>query len=400
MKQKDGKWSRRGFLKATGTAGLGAVMAPVRQIANPAEAQKTIPVRPFGKTGAKVSILSLGGMFNIASNQIMMKQAVRWGVTYWDTADCYQRGSEIGIGKYFNKYPEDRARIFLVTKSDARNPKGMTRLLDRSLARMNTDYINLYFVHGISGIDELNERTRIWAEKTKTAGKIRFFGFSTHHNMEACMIGAAKLGWIDGIMMTYNYRLMHTDRMKQAVDACAKAGIGLTAMKTQGGGSVKTHTETELQMAGRFLQRGFTDAQAKLMAVWQNPNIASICSQMPNMTILKANVAAALNRTDITSRDTELLRRYARETHSDYCAGCTKICESAVEIDVPIGDVMRYLMYCHSYGELDYAAAQFKAIPKNIRLKMVNLDYSLAEQRCPRKMAIGKLIRKAVEELS
>ena len=88
MQQNDGNWSRRDFLKATGTAGLGAVVAPVSQIANPTEAIKTMPVRPFGKTGAKVSILSLGGMFDIASNQIMMKQAIRWGVTYWDTADC------------------------------------------------------------------------------------------------------------------------------------------------------------------------------------------------------------------------------------------------------------------------------------------------------------------------
>ena len=400
MNQNDGKWSRRDFLKATGTAGLGAVMAPIGQIAHATEAQKKVPVRSFGNTGVKVSILSLGGMFDIASNQIMMKQAVRWGVTYWDTADCYQRGSETGIGKYFKKYPEERDSIFLVTKSDARNPKGMTRLLNRSIERMNTNYIDLYFVHGINDIDELDERTKTWAEKAKAEGKIRLFGFSTHRNMETCMLGAAKLGWIDGIMMTYNFRLMHTDRMKRAIEACVKAGIGMTAMKTQGGGSVKTNTDTELKMAGRFLQKGFTDAQAKLMAVWQNPHISSICSQMPNMTILKANVAAALNRTDLSERDSDFIHRYAWETHSDYCAGCTKICESNVKIDVPIGDVMRYLMYFRSYNEFDYAAAQFKTIPENIRLQMVNLDYSLAEQRCPQQMAIGKLMRDAVKELS
>ncbi|NIO07641.1 MAG: aldo/keto reductase, partial [Deltaproteobacteria bacterium] len=45
-------------------------------------------------------------------------------------------------------------------------------------------------------------------------------------NMEECLLRAAKLNWIDGIMMSYNYRLMHTDRMRAAVDACAKAGIG------------------------------------------------------------------------------------------------------------------------------------------------------------------------------
>jgi hypothetical protein len=50
------------------------------------------------------------------------------------------------------------------------------------------------------------------------------------------------------------------------------------------------------------LKKGFTDAQAKLKAVWENPNIATICSEMPNMTILMSNVAAAYNRTKLSTR--------------------------------------------------------------------------------------------------
>jgi hypothetical protein len=338
-------------------------------------------------------------MFDTANNHLMLKQALKWGVTYWDTADCYQRGSERGIGKYFGKYPEDRRRVFLVTKSDARDPIGMTRLLDRSLERMNTDYIDLYFVHGVNRIDELDDRTRAWADKAKSAGKIRLFGFSTHRNMENCMLAAARLGWIDGIMMTYNYRLMHTDRMKRAVDACVAAGIGLTAMKTQGGGSIRTDTDTELKLAGRFLQKGFTDAQAKLMAVWQNPNIASICSQMPNMSILMANTAAALDRTRLSATDRTLLQHYARETRSSYCAGCTDICESAIADNIPIGDVMRYLMYCRSYGDRQTAITQFNKLPAETRQKMAHTDFSEAERQCPQKMAIGKLMREALDEM-
>lgn len=397
---KRNQWSRRHFLKATGTAGLGALMAPVTKLATAAETPTRVPTRPFGKTGVNVSILSLGGMFNIASNQVMMRQAMRWGVTYWDTADCYQRGSEKGIGKFFNKYPQDRQKVFLVSKSDARDPDGMTKLLNRSLNRMNTDHIDLYFVHGIYGIDELDDSIRIWAEKAKSAGKIRFFGFSTHSNMETCLLEGAKLGWIDGIMMTYNYRLMHTKGMKRAVDACVKAGIGLTAMKTQGGGSVRTDTDTEIEMAGRFLEKGFTDGQAKLRAVWQNPNIASICSQMPNMSLLMSNIAAAVNKTELSSRDTDLLQHYARETHSDYCTGCTSICESAVGEDIPIGDVMRHLMYCRSYGDRHFAMAEFNKIPEKIRIRLAKTDYSNAEQRCPQKMAIGQLMKEALTELA
>jgi predicted aldo/keto reductase-like oxidoreductase len=171
--------------------------------------------------------------------------------------------------------------VFLVTKSHAWTADNRTRDLNLSLERMQTDYIDLYFAHGVRDIDELDKETKSWAQKAKAEGRIRFFGFSTHRNMEECLLGAAGLGWIEGIMMRYNFRLMHTDRMKKAVNACAKAGIGLIAMKTQGGGQVKTNTVTELELAGRFLQKGFTDAQAKLKAVWQNPQVASICSEMP-----------------------------------------------------------------------------------------------------------------------
>jgi predicted aldo/keto reductase-like oxidoreductase len=400
MSTKNKCWSRRDFLKTVGITGASSLLLPAAHLAEATDQPLQVPQRSFGRTGAKVSILSLGGMFNINSNQMLMKQAVNLGVTYWDTADCYQRGSENGIGKYFKKYPEDRSRVFLVTKSDDRNPRGMTKLLDRSLAKMKTGYIDLYFVHGIRSIEELDNDTKSWAEKAKAAEKIRFFGFSTHTNMEECMLDAAKLGWIDGIMMTYNYRLMHTDRMQRAVDACVKAGIGMTAMKTQGGGSVKTNTDTELDMAGRFLQKGFTDAQAKLMAVWQNPDISSICSQMPNMTILMSNVAAATGKTQLSSNDQKLLRQYALETQSDYCTGCTNICEPAITGNPPIGKIMRYLMYSRQYGEHDHACQRFKNIAPDIRRRMNDLDYSLAEKRCPQKMPIGRLIREAGEELS
>jgi len=183
------------------------------------------------------------------------------------------------------------------------------------------------------------------------------------------------------------------------VDECARAGIGLTAMKSQGGGSVRTSSETELELAGRFLQKGFTDAQAKLKAVWENPDIACICTEMPNITILMSNVAAAMNRTRLSSDDKKLLYKYAQETLSDYCAGCTDLCESSTKGIAPIGDVMRYLMYCNSYGDRHRAARSFNRIPQSTRVEMASLDYTTAEQRCPQKMAIGKLMRRALKEL-
>ncbi|MGD9054860.1 MAG: aldo/keto reductase [Desulfobacterales bacterium] len=396
MTIKNPNWSRRKFLKAAGIAGMGSVITSMTGQAEAAEKNQSVPTRAFGKTGQQVSILSLGGTVNTASNQLMLRQAIKWGVTYWDTAPSYSWGrSEGGFGKYLAKYPEDRKKIFLVTKSGAWSTSGMTDDLNTSLERMNTDYIDLYFVHGISSISEMDDDTKAWATKQKRAGKIRFFGFSTHSNMQGCLLEASRLGWIDGIMMTYNYRLMHSDDMRRAVDACVEAGIGLTAMKTQGGGQVRTDSESELKLAGRFLQKGFTDAQAKLKAVWQNPQISSICSRMNNMTLLMSNVAAALDRTQLSDQDNALMQLYAKETRSAYCAGCTHICESCVHGEAPIGDVMRYLMYANSYEDDALAAEGFRTIPQKVRTRLSNLDYSTAERKCPQGLPIAKLMREA-----
>ena len=402
MSKKQSGFSRRDFLKTAGAATAGSLLSARETLAKISGSSGSelavVPTRPFGKSGAQVSILGLGGMFDIPSNQLVLRQALKWGVTYWDTADCYEGGrSERGIGSFFAKYPEVRKQVFLVSKSDARDPSGMTRLLDRSLERMKTEYIDLYFLHGTSGIDELDNSTRTWAEKAKAERKIKFFGFSTHSNMEECLLQAAKLGWIDGIMMTYNYRIMNKTKMKEAVAACKEAGIGLTAMKTQGGWSFGSSSAAKV--VDTFIEKGFTDNQAKLKAVWTNPNIASICSQMPNITILMSNVAAAMDKTSLSAGDLRLLDQYANETASNYCAGCSNICETALGGAVPVATVMRYLMYYESYGDRHGARSLYGQLSPEIRARIGSLDYSLAERRCPQGMAIGRLMKRAEQLL-
>ena len=397
----DKNCSRRDFLKTTGTAGLGLLAASAAPDLLSAQGLAEVPARPFGKTGVEVAILSLGGMFDIPNNQLLMRQAVKWGVTYWDTANSYEGGnSEKGIGKYFAKYPEDRKKIFLVTKSTAWTQSGMSEHLALSLERMQTDHIDLFFVHAVRRPSSMDKDMKQWGEKAKAQGKIRFFGFSTHSNMEECLLEAAKLGWIDGIMLTYNYRLMHTDAMRRAVDACARAGIGLTAMKTQGDGQVLTSNEEEIKSGGRFLQSGFTQGQAKLKAVWENPQIASTCSQMPTMALLSENTAAAMNQTRLSAVERKALADEALAGISGYCAGCTRFCEPALAGAVPVGKVMRYLMYSRSYGNRDYARSRFHSIAPEARAAMARLDYAAAEKRCPHGMPIGRLMREALIELA
>jgi aryl-alcohol dehydrogenase-like predicted oxidoreductase len=377
-------------------AGPQAAMAQQAATAQQAAAPAPMPKRTFGRSGIAVSILALGGMFDILNNRLMLKQALDWGVTYWDTAEGYGgTRSEEGIGRWFGRSPETRKDVFLVTKLKLKPGEDPTARLNECLARLQTDHVDLFFAHGISDIKEMDDTVRAWAEAMKKAGKIKLFGLSTHTNMEACLEGAAKLAWIDGLMFTYNYRLMHEPRMQAAVEACHQAGIGLTAMKTMGGGQIKSDSETELKMAGRFMAKGMTEHQAKLLAVWEDKRIASICSQMPNLTIMGANAGAALGQVRLSGADRALLTAHAQETCGDYCAGCVNLCAGALGQALPVGDVMRSLMYHHSYQDQALARATLEALPASARGMLGRLDFAPAEAACPRGLPIGRLMSEA-----
>ena len=399
--------NRRDFFKKAAAIGLGTAMGgaaflrPRQASAQITLPREQMPRRPFGRSGIKVSTLSLGGMFDILNNRLMLAKALEWGIDYWDTAEGYGGGrSEEGIGRWFARNPDTRRQVFLVSKLSLRRGGDFTPRLEACLKRLHTDYIDLLFVHGIRSIDDMDPRLESWSRAMKKAGKLKLFGFSTHANMEDCLEGAARLPWIDGIMFTYNYRLMHEPRMQAAVEACYRAGIGLTAMKTQGGGPVISDSESELQMAGRFLQKGFTPHQAKLKAVWEDKRIVSICSQMPNLTIMATNAVAAVDQTRLSRSDRNLLARYDRDTRSDYCAGCGRLCSEVTGKKVPINDVMRCLMYVHSHQDLMLARSTFKMLPAETRALLSQLDFKEAERSCPRNLPIGRMMQEATKLLA
>ena len=401
------KTNRRDFFRQAAAIGLGAAVGsssfwrPHQALAQITTPKEPVPRRRFGRSGIMVSTLSLGGMIDMLNNRLILAKALDWGINYWDTAEGYGGGgSEEGIGRWFARNPDTRKQVFLVTKLSPKNGANFTRRLEESLERLHTEYVDLLFLHGIGSIDEMEASLESWSQEMKKAGKVRLFGFSTHSNMEDCLKGAAKLPWIDGIMFTYNYRLMQEARMREAVESCYQAGIGLTAMKTQGGGPVKSDSESEIEMAGRFIQKGFTDHQAKLMAVWEDKRIASICSQMPNLTIMATNAAAAVDQTRLSESDRALLDKYAEETRSDYCAGCGSVCSQVLAKRVSINDVMRCLMYFHSYQDLGLARSTFKNLPAQAREFLTQLDFSEAERLCPRNLPIGRLMQEAATLLA
>lgn len=390
MNESDHSCSRRQFLQTSGALGVGAMLFRSPLWAAD-EAPPQVAKRPFGKTGVEVSHLGAGLMFDTRNADVILRTALQHGVTYWDTAAGYERmGSESGIGAFFEKHPDVRKDIFLITKGRG----DLAKSLEGSLARMKTDHVELFFVHGIDHISAMEKpEVRAFAEKAKKEGKIKFIGFSAHSNMAECLSGAAKLGWIDGVMITYNYREMHKPEMKAALDAAEKAGIGVTAMKTLGGRS-GSETPEQAALLTPITGRGFSPAQAKLKAVMENPQIACACIQIPNLKFCRENIAAALDRRELGAVARAALDCHAEATRNGYCAGCSHLCGAAVAGAVPVRDVMRHLMYYHNYAELD-ARAMFREFPAEMRARLTQVDYAAAERVCPHQLPIAQLMREA-----
>jgi predicted aldo/keto reductase-like oxidoreductase len=324
-------------------------------------------------------------------------------MNYWDTAYNYQGGNaELGIGKFLKRNPEMRKDLFIASK--ASKPQTIADVEDRlqtSLKRMNTDYIDLYYLHEIEEMRWLGNELRDWAKSAKDRGLIRFFGFTVHRDMTKYLNAAAKLDWIEGILVKYNWRDMQDEELSKAVDACHKKGIALTAMKVMGKGSdEKIETEGDKKLTDHFIKRGFSAQQAKIKCVMDDKRIPSVCVGMQNIKLLDANVAASLDKTKLTVEDHDAMRQIALETCSGHCAGCAEICETAVPEMPYVSDVMRYLMYHNGYGERQVAREFYSELPQQSRNAISTIDYSRAEKLCPQKMPIARLMAEAARKLA
>ncbi len=147
--------------------------------------------RKLVKSGLSVSEIGFGCMslqLNDAKNEILIKKAIDSGINFFDTADIYQNGeNEVCFGK---AVMHNRDKIIIATKvgnKPAKNGNGLdwdasaAHILssaEQSLKRLQTDYIDLYQLHGGMIEDNIDETIEAF-EKLKQQGKIRFYGISS-----------------------------------------------------------------------------------------------------------------------------------------------------------------------------------------------------------------------------
>ncbi len=386
--------SRRDLLGLGGAAAGAALVGGLALPALPAGAQEAplpqVPRRTLGKTGKTVPILLLGGMGLDKKFDPKIAEAVRFGVNYVDAADCYLGGnSEAGLAAYFER-AKNRDLVWVTTKSDRHDPKGFEQTVFRSLENLRSDYVDMYYLHGLDDADRLNDDLAVTVLRLKKSGKIRHFGFSCHGgNVAELLHRAAQLRWVESVMFRYNFRSYGNRELNAAIDAAHAAGVGLIAMKTQGAEAGLRDAWKKFEKTGRWNKH-----QAVLKAVWEDERISAAVSQMDTFDKLRENIAAALDRTSLTAAEKEALDRYAAATRPFACDGCDQHCGTAVPAGVKIGETMRYLMYHDSYGETARARELFARLPEEART-VAGVDFSAAGRACPHGVDVAGLMSRA-----
>jgi predicted aldo/keto reductase-like oxidoreductase len=290
---------------------------------------------------------------------------------------------------------ENRKDIWITSKSDQHDPKGFEKTLNTSLERLETDWVDMYFLHAVEDGSVLNDDLKAVVERLKSEGKMRHFGFSCHDgNVAELLQQAAETPWVETVMFRYNFRQYGDEKLNRAMDACAEANVGLIAMKTQGSEASFQDAWKKFEATGKWNKH-----QSVLKAVWADDRIAAAVSHMDTFEKLKENIAAALDKTELGSAEWESLEKYAAATRSQACDGCDHLCGAAVAAPVKIGATMRCLMYHDVYGEKDKARELFAQLPADAR-NLRGVDFRGANAACPHGLDVAAHMARADDVLN
>jgi predicted aldo/keto reductase-like oxidoreductase len=210
--------------------------------------QETQPLRQLGRTGVLVEPVSLGGEGILrttgrsAEAVPMIVEALRLGVRYCDTAPAYAQSQDYYGEAFRAAGPGARERVFLASKTHARDRDGALRLLDASLRKLGTDHLDLWQLHDLRELDELDQifgkGGAIEAvERARADGRVRFVGITGHHD-PAILLEAMRRYPVDNVLCAINPADPRRMPFTQVIAEARRRGIGVVGMKVMAAGAL------------------------------------------------------------------------------------------------------------------------------------------------------------------
>jgi hypothetical protein len=271
-KTPDLSLDRRDFLKIGGSAAAGfaahSVLTPQAQAmpplpANPAT-PTAMPTRNLGKTGYRTALFSLGGQATIEKPGMekeamaIVNRAIDMGVNYIDTAAAYG-GPERWSQKYIGQVMKTRRKeVFLASKTHDRTRDGSLKLLEESLRLLNTDHLDLWQVHNLTRMDQIEQ---IFAKggamealhQAREQKMVRYFGVTGHADPDV-LIAAIERFPFDTILLALNAAdKHHLSFIARLLPLAVEKQMGIIGMKIPARGRILSSWKPGMPPEDRFV---------------------------------------------------------------------------------------------------------------------------------------------------
>ncbi len=328
--------------------------------------------RVLGKTGLKISRMGFGGIpiqrVDEEVTRTLMQRLVEEGINYIDTAKAYT------VSEAFLGYALEgiRDKFILASKSMARTKEAMAKDIDDSLAKLRTDYIDLYQVHNpnAANVDQvIAEGGALEAlMEAKEAGKIGHIGI-TLHSVEL-FERALEFDWVETIMFPYNLVEQQADEL---IKKCAEKNIGFIDMKPLAGGAIE-------------------DATLALRYICANPYVDVVIPGMADIEEVDENIAACNDASPLTEEEQTKIQAVRDQLGSNFCRRCNYCAPCTVGINIP--SAFLFAGYLERYDLEAWARDRYSTLPVKAS---ACIECGACEPRCPYQLPIREMLKKVAE---
>jgi len=364
--------------------------------------------RKFGNTGVNISALGFGCMrlkeyqdengdwqVDQEHTNEMLMRAYELGVNYFDTAFYYcHSNSEIAIGKALAPI---RDKVYISTKCPlelVKSAEDYEKILDQSLAKLGTDYVDFYHFWGINqkAFDEKIVPLGLMdkALELKAKGKIRHISFSFHDTPEALKHIIDNGYAMESVLLQYNL----IDRVnEEMISYAASKGLGVVVMGPVGGGRLAAPTE----LSQRLGSGNLNTYELALRFVLGHPGVCCALSGMQSVEMVEKNTAVASLETPMTEEQwrtigesMENLKKFSEL----YCTGCNYCQPCPQGIEIP--KIFLAYTYHNVYGMKELAKKTWQNYVNNEAKPGCTsadcVDCGLCESRCPYQLPIREML--------
>jgi uncharacterized protein len=307
--------------------------------------------RPFGGLGYDVSALGFGcmrlptvdGKIDEDHATRMLHYAIDHGVNYLDTAYPYHGGeSEPFVGRVLRG--GYRERVHLATKLLCRSvhaPDDFERLLTEQLGRLQTEYLDVYLLHGLNR--ERWERVRDmgvlrWLDGVRSSGRVGAVGFSFHDTFPVFQEIVDAYDW-QVCQIQYNYMNEEFQAGTEGLRYAASKGLAIVVMEPLLGGKLAS-APPAVQSVWDSAPARRTPAEWALQWVWSHPEVSLVLSGMSAMSQVEENVDSAgrSGPGGLSSEDLRVIER-VRDTYNSLsavpCTSCGYCMPCPNGVDIP-----------------------------------------------------------------